>query len=94
MKHAGPDALDQLEPVLDEIRRLDGLKEKRRGSFYLGKVWLLHFHEDLAGFFADLQDGDDFVRLPVNTKTQTRTLLRRVAGAVKSAKSGCLRAAE
>ena len=33
MKHAGPDALDQLEPILDEIRKLDGLKEKKRGAF-------------------------------------------------------------
>ena len=32
MKHAGPEALDQLEPILEEIRRLDGLKEKKRGS--------------------------------------------------------------
>ena len=94
MKHAGPDALDQLEPVLAEIRKLDGLKEKKRGSFYFGKVWLLHFHEDPAGLFADLQDGDEFVRLPVNTKTQTRTFLRRAAAALKSGKNGRHRDAE
>ena len=41
MKHAGPEALDQLEPILEEIRRLDGLKEKKRGSFYMpfGRVF-------------------------------------------------------
>jgi hypothetical protein len=88
MKHAGPEALDQLEPILEEIRRLDGLKEKKRGSFYCRSSGFLHFHEDPAGFFADLKVGDDYVRLPINSKTQTKTFLRRVAGALNSAKSG------
>jgi hypothetical protein len=92
MKHAGPEALDQLEPILDEIRRLDGLKEKKRGSFYCGPSGFLHFHEDPAGFFADLKVGDDYVRFPINSKTQTQTLLRRAASALNSAKSGRRRA--
>ena len=64
MKHAGPEALDQLEPILEEIRRLDGLKEKKRGSFYCRSSGFLHFHEDPAGFFADLKVGDDYAALP------------------------------
>jgi hypothetical protein len=88
MKHAGPDALDQLEPILVEIRRLDGLKEKKRGAFYCGGAGFLHFHEDPAGFFADLKVGDDYVRFPINSMTQTRTFLRRAAAALNSAKSG------
>jgi len=88
MKHAGPDALDQLEPILVEIRRLDGLKEKKRGAFYCGGAGFLHFHEDPAGFFADLKVGDDYVRLPINSKTQTQTFLRRAAAALNSLKSG------
>ena len=88
MKHAGPDALDQLEPILEEIRRLDGLKEKKRGSFYCRSSGFLHFHEDPAGFFADLKVGDDYERLPINSKTQTQTFLRRAAAALNSAKSG------
>ena len=62
MKHAGPEALDQLEPILEEIRRLGGLKEKKRGSFQCGSSGFLHFHEDPAGFFADLKIGDDYER--------------------------------
>lgn len=88
MKHAGPDALDQLEPLLEEIRRLGGLKEKKRGAFYCGSNGFLHFHEDPAGFFADLKTGGDYVRFPINTKTQTRTFLSRAAAALKSAKRG------
>ncbi|HXM87796.1 MAG TPA: hypothetical protein VN916_00010 [Candidatus Acidoferrum sp.] len=92
MKHAGPDALDQLEPILVEIRRLDGLKEKKRGSFYTRAGGFLHFHEDPAGFFADLKVGDDYVRLPINSKAQTQTFLRRAAAALNSVKSGRRRA--
>jgi len=87
MKHAGPAALDQLEPILEEIRRLGGLKEKKRGAFYCGSIGFLHFHEDPAGFFADLKIDGDFVRFPINSKTQTRTFLRRAAAALNSAKS-------
>ncbi|MGH7924026.1 MAG: hypothetical protein ACREQH_05480 [Candidatus Binatus sp.] len=88
MKHAGSDALDQLEPILDEIRKLGGLKEKKRGAFYRGSIGFLHFHEDPAGFFADLKIGDDFVRFPINSKSQTQTFLRRAGAALKTAKNG------
>jgi hypothetical protein len=88
MKHAGPDALDQLEPILAEIRKLDGLKEKKRGAFYHRSSGFLHFHEDPAGMFADLKTGDDYERFPVNSRTQTQTFLRRAAAALKSAKNG------
>jgi hypothetical protein len=88
MKHAGPDALDQLEPILEEIRRLEGVREKKRGSFSCRSVGFLHFHEDPAGFFADLKVGDDYVRLPINSKSQTQNFLRRAAAAVNSLKNG------
>lgn len=88
MKHAGPEALDQLEPVLEEIRRLGGLKERKRGSFQCGSSGFLHFHEDPAGFFADLKTGEDYERFAINSKTQTQKFLRRAAAALKSAKNG------
>ncbi len=88
MKHAGPDALDRLEPILEEIRRLGGLKEKKRGVFYRSSSAFLHFHADPAGFFADLKIDGDFARFPVNSKTQTQAFLRRAAAALNSAKSG------
>ena len=37
---------------------------------------------------ADLKVGDDYERLPVNSKTQTQKFLRRAAAALKSAKNG------
>ena len=82
MKHAGPDALDALEPVLKQFRAIDGLKEKTRGTFYRGAKAFLHFHEDPAGFFADLKKGADFVRLPVNNRSEIAALLREAKRAL------------
>lgn len=67
MKHASPATLDGLEPLLAEIRTLDGLKEKSRGIFYLKSRAFLHFHEDPKGLFADVRDasGRDFERIDV-----------------------------
>jgi hypothetical protein len=83
MKHAGPEALDRLEPVLAKLRKLDGLRERKRGAFYRGSSAFLHFHEDPAGFFADLKVADDFVRFPVNSAAEVEKLLARAARALK-----------
>jgi hypothetical protein len=84
MKHAGPQALDELEPLLREIRKLEGLTEKKRGTFYHRGNAMLHFHEDPAGFFADLKVGGEFVRLAVNTKREEMEFLRRAAAALRA----------
>ena len=84
MKHAGPDALDRLEPILREIRKLEGLTEKKRGTFYYRSNAMLHFHEDPAGFFADLKIDGEFVRLSVNSKREEEIFLRRAASAVRA----------
>jgi hypothetical protein len=67
MKHAGGAALDQLEPLLSELRSLPGLKERSRGVFYRKGRAFLHFHEDPTGLFADIRAaaGDDFDRFDV-----------------------------
>ncbi|HUY37851.1 MAG TPA: hypothetical protein VMV13_03425 [Candidatus Binataceae bacterium] len=83
MKHAGSRALDQIEPILAELRKLGGLKEKTRGVFYRGSVAFLHFHEDPAGMFADLKTGEDFERFRANTRAEIATLLDRAASALK-----------
>ena len=67
MKHAGSQALDQLEPLLARVRALPGLTEKSRGIFYRKSKAFLHFHEDPKGLFADIRDaaGSDFERIDV-----------------------------
>ena len=66
MKHATQAALDQLEPLLAQLRTL-GLTEKSRGVFYRKSRAFLHFHEDPKGLFADIRDaaGTDFERIDV-----------------------------
>jgi hypothetical protein len=82
MKHAGAEALDQLEPLLARIRALPGLKEKARGVFYRRGRAFLHFHEDPAGLFADVRIAEDFDRHPATTDEERDALLARVSQAL------------
>lgn len=82
MKHAGSAALDQLEPLLTELRTLPNLREKSRGVFYRKSQAFLHFHEDPKGLFADMRDatGRDFERIDV-TGAEGRAALLAAATA-------------
>ncbi|HKD23289.1 MAG TPA: hypothetical protein VKB71_14835 [Rhizomicrobium sp.] len=82
MRHARPEDLDRLEPLLEKLRRLDGMKEKSRGTFYRGSRAFLHFHEHDGGFFADVRLADDFERFPATTAADRKALLARVADAL------------
>ena len=75
MKHATSNALDALEGLLVQIRTLDTLLERKRGVFYRKSSAFLHFHEDPAGFFADIRTGPEWERLPVNTAKERKALL-------------------
>jgi hypothetical protein len=80
MKHATTAALDRLEPLIERLRALGGLKEKGRGVFYLKSRAYLHFHEDPAGLFADVRaaDGVDFDRFNVDEQAVQDMLVERV----------------
>jgi hypothetical protein len=78
VKHAGDEALDQLEDLLLQLRTMDGLKEKKRGVFYFRAKALLHFHEEPAGLFVDLREEDGFVRYEVTSSSQRSALLVHV----------------
>ena len=67
MKHAGSQALDRLEPLLGDIRKIATLKERSRGVFYRGSRAFLHFHEHGAELFADMRVGEDFERFAATT---------------------------
>lgn len=83
MKHAGPDALDRLEPLLRELRRRDGLKERSRGIFYRGSKAFLHFHEHGTEFFADLRTAADFERFAATKASEQKALLRKVDSSLR-----------
>jgi hypothetical protein len=78
MKHAGPSALDRLEPFLSKLRTLSGLKEKSRGVFYVRSRAFLHFHEDGDAFYADVRFANDFERIAATSIAERAALLKRV----------------
>ncbi len=82
MKHAGQSSLDKLEPFLRQLRKLEGLKEKKRGSFYRNgpRGWrnFIHFHEDPAGLFADVSFAQGDERIECSKAAQKANLLRRI----------------
>jgi hypothetical protein len=86
MKHAGHAALDRLEPLLDALRRDTRLKEKSRGTFYVGGRAILHFHEHGDELYADVRLADDFERLPATSTAERKALLARVAKALGDGK--------
>jgi hypothetical protein len=79
VKHASSAALDELDGLLNDLRGVDGLEERKRGLFYRGSRAFLHFHEDPTGFYADVRlDGAEFERMRVSTKAERKRLLSRV----------------
>jgi hypothetical protein len=75
VEHAGADALDRLGVLLASLRARTSLREKRPGIFYVKGRAFLHFHADQTGLYADLREGGDWRRLPVNNPADCRMLL-------------------
>lgn len=71
-------ALEGLSDLLEQIRKKNGIKEKKLGIFYRKSKSFLHFHEDPAGLFADLAVRADFERYPVNTRQEWTALLSAI----------------
>jgi hypothetical protein len=82
VRHARAEALDELEPMLAELRGLPGLTERSRGVFYRGSRAFLHFHEDPTGHHVDVRLGAEFERFRAQTKAEQRTVLTKVRKAL------------
>jgi hypothetical protein len=79
MRHATPQDLERIAPLLQGLRSLDGLTERTPGVFYRRSRAFLHFHADTDGMFADVRlQGDDFERMPVTSRSAQAALLRQV----------------
>ncbi len=80
MRHATPDDLVPIEPLLSALRDQPGLVERTPGCFYRSSKAFLHFHHDPSGLYADVRlvPEEDFVRLRVQTRAEQRSLLRHV----------------
>ena len=75
MKHAGAQTLDELDELLESLRKLPQLVEKKRGTFYRKSSAFMHFHEDPAGIFADVKSDGEFCRFEANTAKQRAAVL-------------------
>ena len=78
MRHARAEALDELEPLLAQLRAVPGLRERSRGVFYRGSTAFLHFHEDPTGIHADVRLAGTFERFRAQTQKERAALVRRV----------------
>lgn len=79
MRHARPDDLDRIEQLLSSLRTIDGLTEKKRGTFYRGSKAFLHFHEHEGDIVCDVRlAGPDFDRRVVTTRAAQRALVSDV----------------
>jgi hypothetical protein len=79
MRHAGPDTLEALADLLQELRQRALLKEKSPGIFYVKSKAFLHFHDDPSGIFADVKlDQQNYSRQRVSTRAERASLLKRV----------------
>ena len=78
MKHAGPEALSALGGLLGEIRKGEGVVERRPGVFYRKGRAFLHFHEDPSGLHADMRIGAAWERVRVETRAERQALLSRL----------------
>jgi hypothetical protein len=87
MRHAGPDTLARIAPLLAELRARPVLRERRPGVFELESRAFLHFHDDPSGIFADVRLAQDFVRLPVASSAQQADLLDRIDDCLSAVES-------
>jgi hypothetical protein len=83
MRHAREEDLDRIEPLLTQLRAIDGLTEKSRGVFYRRSKACLHFHADGTDTYADVRlDTDDFERTRATTRAEQRALVAAVKRAL------------
>ena len=80
MRHATQDDLDRLEPLLARLRKLPGLRERKRGYFSRGSRAFLHFHEDAGDFYVDVKLDGKFQRMRVTSHAEQAEFLAQVRG--------------
>lgn len=80
MKHAGASALESLSALLDQLRDIAVLKERRPGIFYFKSAAFLHFHEDPSGLYADLRIDGDWQRQRVSASAEQAALVAVIRG--------------
>jgi hypothetical protein len=83
VRHATDEDLDQLEPLLVELRKLPQLRERKRGSFSRSNRAFLHFHSDAGAPFVDVRLDSEFQRMKVTSHTEQADFLAVVKAALR-----------
>jgi hypothetical protein len=78
MRHATSERLQEIEPLLERLRSVPGLVEKKPGVFYRKSKAFLHFHEDPSGLHADVRLEEEFERVRAETDVEREALLARI----------------
>ena len=76
MRDAGPDALKRLNTLLNDVRSIPGIEERRTGVFYLKSRPTLRFHEEGYGLYAQAKLGKDWFRFDITTPADRRLFLK------------------
>jgi len=85
VRHATPEDLDCLEALLVGLRKLPGLRERKRGYFSRGSRAFLHCHEDAGDLYVDVRLDSAFERVRVTSRKEQDELLERVRSALRPA---------
>jgi hypothetical protein len=78
MRHATSETLQEIEPLLERLRSVPGLVEKRPGISYRKSKAFLHFHEDPSGLHADVRFEEEFERVRAESAAERDALIVRV----------------
>ena len=81
-----PDAatLEILKPLLEDLRALHGLQERRSGCFYFAGRELIHFHKLPNDIVADVRFANNFTRMSVASRAQQLDALDRLTHALSA----------
>ena len=69
------DALERLEPLLRQLRRVDALRERAPGTFTCRGAPLLHFHSLTTGLVADVKVDGRWQRYDLEAPAARRRLV-------------------
>jgi hypothetical protein len=78
VRHATEEDLDHIEDLLDGLRSIQGLRERRRGYFSRGTRAFAHFHTEADEFYVDVKFGGAFERLKITSQAERAEFLQRV----------------
>lgn len=78
MSRVRDEDLARLDPLLNQLRAIGSLHERRRGTFVYGSAAFLHFHSFSSGMAADLKADGRWLRYDVERSADRRVLVRDV----------------